>query len=94
MRLAALSLTLFLAFSAAPALAHETHGPCPGSTTAVGSVVHVDVYTRGCLGAAVTVPRLACTLADAHLVSGLHNPILSGSGCETGVILETLELLP
>lgn len=91
----ALCALLALAFTSAPALAHDTHGPCPGSRTLLnGALVHVDLYGPGCVGATVTIPRAACAFGEIHLFSGIHTPVLSGDGCETGVVIETLELLP
>ena len=97
MRLAIPTLAAFLLLAAAPALAHDTHGPCSMSKSiGKGDVVHVDVYGYNCLGATVWSPYVYCAFPDVHVLMGLHTPVLAGPGCETGVILSPTEthLLP
>lgn len=97
MRFALLVLAALLCLAAAPALAHETHGPCQTSRSVGRSpLVHVDVYSFNCVGATVTSPLVACAFEDIHVLIGLHTPVLHGNGCETGVIVSPTEthLLP
>lgn len=95
MRLALLVLAALLS-SAAPALAHEAHGPCQPSQTVGNGAVHVDRYNGECVGATVTIPLARCIFSDIHLIPSLHTPVLHGDGCETGVIVHRIEpgLLP
>lgn len=87
MRLALPLLAALLALAAAPALAHETHGGCTTSkTVADGRLVHVDVY-RGCTGAIVSFPQVACRGFHGDTYDGTHVLVLYGSGCDTGILL-------
>ena len=88
-----LLLATLLAFAAGPALAHATHGGCGSSLSVTNGPVHLDVYTRDCVGAAVIIPNARCVLQEDHIFLGVHTPILNGEGCETGVILERADLL-
>ncbi|HWH08071.1 MAG TPA: hypothetical protein VNX21_02660 [Candidatus Thermoplasmatota archaeon] len=93
MRARTLVLALLALASVAPvAAAHYDHDPCPFSTSQTRGVVHVDVWRFGCLGAAVSFPELVdCTTRFHTHFGGVHVFVLYGSGCQTGVILETLE---
>ena len=87
-----LAASLALAFLAPAASAHTDHDPCPYSTSLTGGLVHVDRWSAGCVGLAVSAPELAECATRLHThFGGLHVFVLYGSGCQTGVILETLE---
>lgn len=96
MRATLLAATLLaLLASAAPALAHGTHGPCYSNITLLDtSVVHVDLYLTPCQGATVETTNLDCVINEVHLTAAVHTPVLAGDGCETGLILEAQDVLP
>ena len=84
---------LLIAVALSPlAAAHHDHEPCPvSSATVVSSIVHVDRWRAGCIGLAVSSDLADCS-EFLHVHSGgFHVFVLSGTGCQSGIILENLE---
>lgn len=88
MRKLALTTTLLLLSTAAPlAAAHFGHDGCT-STTLVHNGVHVDVYDRPCAGVVAYTNASSCPDRDFHdIIQDVHVLVLSGLGCQTGVVL-------
>ena len=86
-------LATLLAATLAPlAAAHTGHASCTTRDTPVGgTLLHLDVANRPCLGAVVYSPALFCSnLADVHPVVGVHVLVLWGGHCNVGVVVEEL----
>lgn len=89
MRIVLLAALLALA---PPAAAHHDHDPCPYSVTLFDAgVVHVDRWSAGCQGVAVSTDLADCSGFVHEHFGGFHVFAVSGTGCQTGLILETLE---
>lgn len=89
MRLAILLSAGMLLLAAAPALAHNEHYPCQNSKSLTKyGFLHVDLYNRDCIGVTVSSDAAWCAFDDYHVFYGIHNPVLHGYGCETGLIVE------